>query len=254
VELPRSAPRWVMRIVEHIGSGFARSLAHIDLPKLPEGWDQKGNLPVVFIGNHRSMFDVFIGMRMMRRWNAPARMMVKGDFFDKPVSGQLLRLLGAIPVTSGRGAKLAFDQAAEALRAGESVIIMPEARVVPTDERPLGTADLVATLGRLVAIRPCVVAVTGLIGADEVWAPFTSIPTARPWRRGLVRIRCYVQHDLHELNHRTITAQLQTELRGIVNRMEGRMENAIETVKEGVLEAVAVAADVTTVREGVASA
>jgi 1-acyl-sn-glycerol-3-phosphate acyltransferase len=146
--------------------------------------------------------------------------MVKADFFDRPLTGPLLRLLGAISVGSGRSAKTAFDQAALALQQGESIVIMPEARIVPADERPLGTGDLVSTLGRLVTIRPCVVAVTGLVGADEVWPPNTNLPRIKIGRRRRVTIRSYVREGLHEMNYRQVTAQLQDELRAIVRRME----------------------------------
>jgi 1-acyl-sn-glycerol-3-phosphate acyltransferase len=218
VELPAAAPRWVQRAIEHLGSGVARCLAKVDLPHRPDGWQT--DLPVIFIGNHRSVFDVLLGMRMIRRWNAPARFMVKAEFFDRKLTGPLLRLLGAISVGSGRAAKTAFDQAALALAQGESIVIMPEARVVPPHERPLGTADLVSTLGRLVTVRPCVVAVTGLTGADSVWPHDANLPRLPRGRRPRVYIRSYVRRDLHVLNFRQVTAQLQDELRAIVARME----------------------------------
>lgn len=219
-ELPRAAPRRVQRLVEHFGSGLARALARIDLPLLPEGFEARNGLPIVFIGNHRSLFDVFLGMRMIRRWNTPARLMVKGDFFERPGLSLLLRLLGAISVTPGRGALRGFDQAALALRNGESIIIMPEARIVPPEERPEGTGDLVSTLGRLVAVGPCLVVVNGLIGADDVWASGASFPHVRPWRRPRVKIRSVAIPDLHLMAHRETTAFLQTELRAILKRME----------------------------------
>jgi 1-acyl-sn-glycerol-3-phosphate acyltransferase len=218
VSLPTAAHPLVRRLIEHAGSSVARCLAHVDLPQRPEGW--RSDLPVIFIGNHRSLFDVLLGMRMVRRWNAPARFMVKADFFDRRLTGPLLELLGAIPVGVGRSAKTAFDQAALALERGESIVIMPEARVVPPEERPLGTGDLVSTLGRLVKVRPCVVAVTGLIGADEVWPLGSMKPRIRPWRRPTVVIRSYVREGFDELNYREVTAVLQDELRALVRRME----------------------------------
>jgi hypothetical protein len=159
----------------------------------------------------------------MRRWDHPARLMVKGDFFERRFLGPLLRLLGAIPVHSGRGAKLAFDQAAMALRQGESVIIMPEARIVPKAERLLGTGDLVSTVGRLVAVRECIVVVSGLVGADDVWPSGAMRPHIRPWKRPSVCIRSFAMQDLHLMPPKEITARLQCELRGIVNRMEGQV-------------------------------
>lgn len=220
VVLPHSAPRPVVRLIEHLGSGVARLLARIEVPQAPEGFELRGDLPLVLIGNHRSLFDVLLGMRMMRRWNAPGRLMVKGDFFDRPGLGLLLRTLGAIPVVQGRGAKLAFDQAALALRNRQSIIIMPEARIVPPHERLEGTGELVSTLGRLVSSGPCMVVVTAMIGADDVWPVGASKPVIRPWRRPTVRIRSIAIRDLHELPHRDITARLQLEMRAILKRME----------------------------------
>ncbi len=220
VELPHGAPRPVQRLVEHFGSGLARVLARVDVPRLPEGFEARNGLPIVFIGNHRSLFDVFLGMRMIRRWNTPARLMVKGDFFERPGLSLLLRLVGAISVTPGRGAKRALDQASLALRNGESIIIMPEARIVPPEERPEGTGDLVSTLGRLVAVGPCLVVVSGLVGADDVWPSGASFPRFRLWRRPRVTIRSVAIPDLHTVPPREITAHLQVELRAILSRME----------------------------------
>jgi 1-acyl-sn-glycerol-3-phosphate acyltransferase len=222
VELPRPAPTAVRQLVMLLGSVLAQSLARIDLPRRPDGIEGRNGLPLVFIGNHRSLFDVLLGMRMMRRWHIPARMMVKGEFFANPFAGSLLRWLGAIPVTNGRGAKLAFDQAALALRRGESIIIMPEARIIPSHERPLGTGDLVSTLGRLVATGPCMVVVTGLVGADDVWTFGSKLPRIKPWARPSVRIRSFVLSDVHLMSSKDITSYLQHELRAIVNRMESR--------------------------------
>jgi 1-acyl-sn-glycerol-3-phosphate acyltransferase len=221
VDVPEPASRWVVRLIEHFGSALCRLIAHVDLPTRPEGYDESKRLPIVFVGNHRSLFDVVLGMRMMRRWDHSARLMVKGDFFERPAFGALLRALGAIPVTNGRGAKLAFDQAVEALRRGESVILMPEARIVHPEERPLGTGELVSTIGRLVAAAPCYVAITGLIGADVAWPSRGNFPSTRPWRRRpVVTIRSYIRDDLHVMPHKDITAVLTAELRAIVNRME----------------------------------
>ncbi len=220
VELPHSAPRPIIRLIEHLGSGIARLLARIEVPPAPEGFELRGDLPLVLIGNHRSLFDVFLGMRMMRQWNAPGRLMVKGDFFDRPGLGSVLRTLGAIPVLQGRGAKRAFDQAALSLRSRQSIIIMPEARIVPPEERPEGTGELVSTLGRLVSSGPCMVVVTGMVGADDVWPAGASKPVIRPWRRPTVRIRSIAIPDLYQLPHREITARLQLEMRALLTRME----------------------------------
>jgi 1-acyl-sn-glycerol-3-phosphate acyltransferase len=220
VSLPPVAPKLIVNGMVAAGSALSRCLARIDIPRQPEGIEARNGLPLVFIGNHRSLFDILLGMRIIRRWNTPGRFMVKGEFFERRGTGAMLRVLGAIPVSNGRGAKLAFDQAAQALRSGESVVIMPEARIVPPDERPLGTGELVSTLGRLVAVGPCMVVISGLIGADDVWPVGAKRPVIRPWSRPSVRIRSFVLSDLHLLSAKEITARLQVELRDIVNRME----------------------------------
>jgi 1-acyl-sn-glycerol-3-phosphate acyltransferase len=220
VSLPSPAPKLVFNAMVAMGSGLSRCLARIDIPRQPEGIEARNGLPLVFIGNHRSLFDILLGMRIIRRWNTPGRFMVKGEFFERRWTGSMLRVLGAIPVTNGRGAKLAFDQAAQALRSGESVVIMPEARIVPAEERPLGTGDLVSTLGRLVSVGPCMVVISGLIGADDVWPVGAKRPVIRPWSRPSVRIRSFTLTDMHLLSSKEITQRLQNELRGIVTRME----------------------------------
>lgn len=237
VSLPTTGPKPILTAVVMLGATLSRCLARIDIPRHPEGIEARNGLPLVFIGNHRSLFDILLGMRIIQRWKTPGRFMVKGEFFERPGLGFLLRALGAIPVNSGRGAKLAFDQAAYALRSGESVVIMPEARIVPADERPHGTGELVSTLGRLVAVGPCMVVVSGLIGADDVWPVGAKWPVLRPWERPHVRIRSFTLTDMHLLTSKEITARLQHELREIVGRMEFNRVELTRSDRTGAISA-----------------
>lgn len=82
---------------------------------------------IIVAANHVSVADPFaVGLFVHEAGRRP-RFMAKASLFRLPVFGSLLRALGQIPVHRySANARLSLDAAADAVRAGEVVVIYPE--------------------------------------------------------------------------------------------------------------------------------
>ena len=106
---------WFMRILTTVDVG--------ERPPAPPG-------PAIHAANHRSMADLLLSTCTFSTWGWPIRPLVAVSYFERPLIGWLLRKLRCIPVEGTE----ALDLAAEALRDGWSIAIMPEGRIVPEEE------------------------------------------------------------------------------------------------------------------------
>lgn len=123
--------------------------------------------PAIFVANHRSLFDVVVGICFFAHFKASVRILVAGKYFADPLLGRLLRLIGAIPV-DGTGL-LGLKEALGALDAGESVVIMPEGRIVSSLESSSGVGLHASGVGLLVQRSGAPVVLCAITGSDEVW-------------------------------------------------------------------------------------
>ena len=70
-----------------------------------------------------------------RRTDRPVRFVVYADYFDRPLTGRILRSMKAIPISPSGGPKMilqAFREAGKALDAGELVCLFPEGQLTRT--------------------------------------------------------------------------------------------------------------------------
>ena len=132
--------------------------------------------PVILVSNHRSYFDpIAIGL-VAGRVDRALRFLGKKEVFDAPVVGQFVRAMGGIRVDRGSGSEEPLAQAADALVAGEAVVILPqgtiprgEAFFEPLLEGRWGAAKLAAQT------RAPVVPI-GLWGTEQVWPRSSKLP------------------------------------------------------------------------------
>ena len=136
-----------------------------------------GSGPVLLASNHRSFFDVAALGIVASRLGRPVRFLAKREIFDAPVIGGLARALGGIPVDRGGGSGDPVRRAADALRAGDVVIILPQGTIPrgasffdPVLEGRTGTARLAAETGA--PVIP-----VGLWGTEKVWPRSSRLPT-----------------------------------------------------------------------------
>jgi putative phosphoserine phosphatase/1-acylglycerol-3-phosphate O-acyltransferase len=132
--------------------------------------------PAIVVGNHRSYFDPLAVGFALAHSGRPTRFLGKKEVFDAPVVGDLARAMGGIRVERGTGSDEPLRQAADALRAGEMVAIMPQGTI------PRGRAFFEPELkgrwgaARLAALTEAPVIPIGLWGTEKVWPRSARLP------------------------------------------------------------------------------
>ena len=159
-------------------------LARLDLPDrlpIPSG------RPVLFAGNHRSFFDVFVALAVFARFGQSSRILIRSDLVDSGISGSVLRGLGSISTSSAKR-QAAEDEAVSALRSRELVAMMPEGRLVQRKEwQESGVGSARPGLSRIAQRAGAGVLPVAIVGTERVW------PRGAPPRlqrdRPVVRVR-----------------------------------------------------------------
>jgi 1-acyl-sn-glycerol-3-phosphate acyltransferase len=92
-----------------------------------------GDRPVVFMSNHESWLDIPV---LLVAIPGQVRFLAKKSLFSVPFLGWAMRAMGFIPVDrrNRREAIRSFEQAAERIRAGRSVLVFPEETRTRTGE------------------------------------------------------------------------------------------------------------------------
>ena len=125
--------------------------------------------PILFAGNHRSLFDVFATLAVLGRFQVSSRILIRADLVDSGATGVLLRRLGSI-ATSRTNRQEAEDSAVEALELGQTVSLMPEGRLVPPEERSAsGVGPGRPGLSRIARRSGAAVIPVAFVGTDQVW-------------------------------------------------------------------------------------
>lgn len=132
--------------------------------------------PVIVAANHRSYFDPialgYVGAAASR----PLRFLAKREVLDAPVIGSIVAALGTIAVDRGSGSTKPLDAAADALSAGEAVVILPQGTIPRGDK--FFEARLRGRTGaaRLAQMSGAPVLPVGLWGTEHVWPRNAKLP------------------------------------------------------------------------------
>ena len=132
--------------------------------------------PAIVCANHRSYFDIAAMAVLLGKVGRSARFLGKKEVFDAPVIGQIARAMGGIRVERASGSDKPLQAAAEALDAGELVVIMPQGTI------PRGPAFFSPTLegrwgaARLAEVAGAPVIPVGLWGTEMVWPRSARLP------------------------------------------------------------------------------
>jgi putative phosphoserine phosphatase/1-acylglycerol-3-phosphate O-acyltransferase len=132
--------------------------------------------PAILVGNHRSYFDPVAVAMAIARTNRTVRFLGKKEVFDAPVVGQMATALGGIRVERGTGSDAPLQAAADALKAGDLVAIMPQG-TIPRG-RSFYEPQLKGRWGaaRLAALADVPVIPIGLWGTEKVWPRSARVP------------------------------------------------------------------------------
>lgn len=198
------APAGVMTVAGRELQEFGRPLARPEL--IPYARFEFNDLhhipsegPAIVVGNHRSYFDgVAVGLAIIQAGRT-ARFLGKKEVFDVPLAGAVARWVGGIRVDRGTGSNEPLEHAAEALRAGEVIMLMPEGTI------PRGPAFFEPELkgrwgaAKLAAMTKAPVIPLGLWGTEKVWPRSSRLPNLNPLDRPLVTVTAGPAVDLtHE--------------------------------------------------------
>lgn len=132
--------------------------------------------PAIVVANHRSYFDTAVMAMVAARAGRTVRALGKKEVFDAPLLGPLAAALGGIRVDRGTGSDEPLQRAADALRGGEVVMMMPQGTI------PRGPAffdpELVGRWGaaRLARMTGAPVVPVGLWGTERVWPRSARLP------------------------------------------------------------------------------
>lgn len=158
-----------------LSTRLARLFARLDLPDRIDLDDER---PILFTGNHRSLFDVFVTLAVFTKFDLSSRILIRADLVDSGMTGTVLRRLGSIP-TSRANRVEAENEAVRALERGHLVSMMPEGRLVPPAERAeVGVGPGRTGLSRIARRGGAVVVPVAIVGTDVVW-PRGGMPRLR---------------------------------------------------------------------------
>lgn len=165
--------RRIARVCVVIRSLFAKSeVVYIGEPPTPG--------PVIYVANHRSFFDIPIGLEFFMRHGISPEVAVHRRFFSNRFIGAILRHVGAQPLGKGLGDEW-LASATAVLADGRAVALMPQGRITTSTDHQAGVGSLRSGVVRLAQATGAPVVPIGAAGTNEIW------PLGRPFPR--VRLR-----------------------------------------------------------------
>jgi 1-acyl-sn-glycerol-3-phosphate acyltransferase len=175
-------------------------------------WAGGENIPAeggfVACANHLTYVDPLTLGHFLYDHAAPPRFLAKASLFRIPLFGRLVVGTGQIPVTRGSAeAGHAYQAAVEAVRAGECVVVYPEATLTrDPDLWPMGGKTGAA---RVALTTGCPIIPIAQWGPQDLLAPYGKVPRLLP--RPHVRIAAGPPVDLSAFRGRPADAGVLRE-------------------------------------------
>lgn len=181
-ERPSDGAPLAYRVIAAVLAVLLRPLVNIDTRRLGVGTRHHTAVVVV---NHRSLFDVLVGLVAFHRIRRYPRVVVASEFFERRVIGWALRAAGALPIDRADPGRF-YDHARRVLDAGQPVIVMPEGKLSgdPADRTSVGAFKTGAA--RLALHSGAGVWALAIVGSDDVWPRDKRGPRLNPFRRRTV--------------------------------------------------------------------
>jgi 1-acyl-sn-glycerol-3-phosphate acyltransferase len=190
-------------------------------------WAGAEHLPPAGVGcivaaNHLSAFDPLVVAHFLHDNGRAPRFMAKASLFDLPVAGALLRQVGQIPVyRESRDASLSVRGAVEAIRAGECIVIYPEATL--TRDPDLWPMRGKSGAARIALETGCPVVPLAHWGAQRIIGPYSR--SVRPLPAARIVVRAGQPVMLSDLAPATSARALRTGTDRIMAAIVGLLED-----------------------------
>ncbi|MEM9651628.1 MAG: lysophospholipid acyltransferase family protein [Actinomycetota bacterium] len=200
------------------GKAFTHLIRPAVKVDLPDVLQVPTSYPVLFAGNHRSLFDFIGAMVIFTKFGMSSRLLIRADLVNGRVGGPLFQGIGSI-ATSSATRQEAEDTAVDALLDGQLVSIMPEGRLIPPHERAeTGVGPARAGVSRIARRAGACVIPVGFTGSERVW-PRDRMPRVR-LPRPTVTIRLGEPLLFTSDDHQANSDELMTHLGALVRRLE----------------------------------
>lgn len=166
----------------------------------------------IVCANHRSYFDSTVMSMLIAKAGRNGRFLGKKEVFDAPIVGTIARAVGGIRVDRASGSDEPLEQAAQALRAGELVVLMPQGTI------PRGPAFFEPELkgrwgaARLAAMSHASVIPVGLWGTERVWPRSSRLPSFNITEPPVITVRVGPPVELEHDDPDADTKRLMTAI------------------------------------------
>jgi 1-acyl-sn-glycerol-3-phosphate acyltransferase len=167
--------------------------------------------------NHRSMFDVVVGLIALDHFGHYPRLLVERAYVESRWTAPIARAVGAIPVDRIKGGGTSVEDALVALRSGLSIVVMPEGKLHQDAEDWRTTGPTRTGVSRLAVGSGIPVVAVGTTGTTAVLPYGARLPRFNPFRRKTVI--CHVADDplwLSGDDHRANTDQVMATIRSLM--------------------------------------
>ena len=171
---PNEGP-WLYRLVAILVTLLVRPFVDIDARRLQIAEQHR---TAVVIANHRSYFDVIVGLVVFHRLGRYPRVMVAAHWFEHRLLGVLLRWAGAIPMDRADAA-VYLDGARRVLDAGIPILVMPEGVLAGEPGKPTSLGKFKTGAARLAHHCDVRIWALAIVGSDVVWPHTRRFPRLR---------------------------------------------------------------------------
>jgi 1-acyl-sn-glycerol-3-phosphate acyltransferase len=170
------------RMLAALVSFVLRPLVHIDTRRLDVASKHR---TAVVVTNHRSFFDVAVGLVAFHRIRRYPRVVVASEWFERRSTGWALRAAGALPIDRSDPAAY-YEHARRVLDAGHPILLLPEGKLLsgPTDRTSVGTFKTGAA--RLALHCGTDVWPLAIVGSEDIWPSGKRMPRLNPFRKRTV--------------------------------------------------------------------
>lgn len=205
---------WVQPIPQHknflrAGKTFAELAKIGSVLDLPDELNLPTGRPLLFAGNHRSLFDLLPSMAIFAKFDLSCRILIRADLMEKGPLASFLNGIGCVPASKKLRAE-SEATATAALSDGQLVCLMPEGRIVKPEELVNGVGPARPGVSRIACAANALVIPVAFAGTEKVWPRGSKPKLQRPRPKVTLRLGDPIDFGTedHEANAATVMSAL----------------------------------------------